>query len=75
MTKENMILIGAIVLIVVVWLVVRAVVKTAVDKGSDAIHNARVRAKEEKNPPQAESLADRYKQSADAENNNEKTDV
>ena len=62
MTKENMIVLGAVALIIIVWVVVRAVMKTAINKGADAIHNARVKAKEEKDPPKAESLADRYKQ-------------
>lgn len=56
-------------------LAIRYALSSILNKGADAITNAVVRSQEEKNPPQAESLADRYKQSADAENNNEKTDV
>ena len=65
MTKENMILIGAVVLIVVLAIVIRGVLNTVAHKGMDAIHNARIRAQEEKNPPKAESLAERYNKLAD----------
>ena len=70
MTRENMILIGAIVLIAVVWYVAHKVLRTAFHKGFDAIHNAAVRAEEEKNPPKAESLADRYNQHNDVQKQN-----
>ena len=65
MTRENMIMIGVIVLLVVVILVVEYVVKKGVNKGADAIHNARVRAQEKKDPPKVENLADRFKQPTD----------
>ena len=59
MSRENLIIIGAVALIVAVWIVVRIVMKKAINKTADAIHNARVRAQAQ-NPPKIENLADRY---------------
>ncbi len=56
-----MVAIILVILLVVVILVVEFCIKKAVNKGADAIHNARNEKKQRENPPQAESLADRYK--------------
>ncbi|MBQ3286679.1 MAG: hypothetical protein IJI40_03340 [Firmicutes bacterium] len=57
---DNLIIIGAIIFIIVVWVVVRFVAQTAINKGADAIQNARARAQEEKNTARQESLSDRF---------------
>lgn len=59
--SDNSIVIGAVVFLVVAIIVIRVVMRFAVNKTSDAIHNAVVRKKEAENPAQPESLADRYK--------------
>ena len=63
--------IGVIVLIVLVIIVVRAIVQTAADKTADAIHNARARIKEEKDPHVKVKLADRYNSLQNNTNYNE----
>ena len=60
MSKEDLISIGILVLIVVIVVVVRFITQTAINKGADAIHNARIKSKEERNSPKQESLADKY---------------
>lgn len=60
MDGSGWIVIGVIVLIVLVIIGVRAILETAADKTVDAIHNARVRNKEEKDPHVKVKLADRY---------------
>lgn len=59
MSRENLIILGAVALIVAVWLVVRIVMKKAINKTADTIHNAKVRAQAQ-NPPEVKNLADRY---------------
>jgi hypothetical protein len=59
MSRENLIMIGYIALIVVVIVVVRFIAHAVINKGADAVHNAIVRSKE-KEPPKQESLADKY---------------
>ena len=61
MSRENLIMIGAIIVIVVAIFVIRAVARAIVNKSADAIHNAKVRSDEKKNPPNVENLADRYR--------------
>lgn len=72
MTEENMIIIGAAALVVFLAIIIRGVLNTAAHKGMDAIHNARIRAQEEKTPPKAESLAERYYKPADDNDNKQK---
>ena len=50
MSRENLIILGAVALIIAVWIVVRIVMKKAINKTADAIHNAKVRAQAQ-NPP------------------------
>ena len=45
-----------------VLLLIKWVIRSTLHKGFDAAENAYKRAQEKKNPPQAESLADRYRQ-------------
>lgn len=59
--SNNAIVIGAVVFLIVAIIVIRVVMRFAVNKTADAIHNAVVRKKEDENPTQPQSLADRYK--------------
>ena len=71
MDGSGWIVIGVIVLIVLVIIVVRAILETAADKTVDAIHNAIVRNKEEKDPHVKVKLADRYNSIQNNTNYNE----
>lgn len=64
--SNNVIVWAVVIGLTVFILLVRKLLNVAVDKGFDAIHNAKVRREEENNPPKTESLADRYK--TDGEN-------
>ena len=64
MSRENVIMIGVVALLIVVIIVVRFVIKSVINKGADAIHNARVKSSEN-NPPKKESLAKRYENKSD----------
>jgi hypothetical protein len=44
-----------------VWALIKWALKAGVNKGVNAASNAVKRAQEKNNPPQAESLADRYR--------------
>ena len=65
----NAIVIGAVVLIIVIYIALKAILRKGVDKAADSITNARKRSLDQKDPPKQESLADRY-----AGQNQNKTD-
>ena len=60
-TTGNIILIIIIIAIVAIGFLVSYFIRMGANKAEDAIRNAKKRSDMQKNPPQQENLADRYK--------------
>ena len=58
----NVLIIGVIILIVVIWLGLSYVLRAGANKAEDAIKNTMAKKKAQENPPQQVSRADRYGQ-------------
>lgn len=58
--SANAIVIIAVIIVVAASIVVRFVLKKVAYKANDAVRNKMIDKQKEKNPPQQESLADRF---------------